>query len=145
MVEVNDLSLIYTMMRIYIFMLADSVCPCLAHVWLAVLSAVGLDSCFCAKPVLVQIFLTSITLNSVRGLVMNIKTIKTKLISQCWLLATRVLLCENVFCIQSVIFSENLTAGNPTKSSKLKEYWIAIFPKYGGKKDYEIMTYTKCS
>ena len=79
---------IYSMIGIYLlFMLAGSLGSCLAHVWLAVRYSVWLDSCFCAKPVLVQIFLTSITLNSVRGLVRSFKTIKTKLISQCWLLA----------------------------------------------------------
>ena len=137
----NDLSLIYTMMRIYIFMLADSVCPCLAHVWLAVLCAVGLVSCFCAKPVLVQIFLTSITLNSVRGLVMNIKTIKTKLISQCWLLTTGVSLCENLFCIQSVIFSENLTAGNRQKVRSSKNIELQFFQSTEKKKIMKLWNY----
>ena len=128
---------IYSMIGIYLlFMLAGSLGSCLAHVWLAVRYSVWLDSCFCAKPVLVQIFLTSITLNSVRGLVRSFKTIKTKLISQCWLLACYMKI-YSVFNPQ--YFPRSSLQETDKKSSNLKEYWIAIFPKYGEKINYEMM------
>ena len=111
---------IYSMIGIYLlFMLAGSLGSCLAHVWLAVRYSVWLDSCFCAKPVLVQIFLTSITLNSVRGLVRSFKTIKTKLISQCWLLACYMKI-YSVFNPQ--YFPRSSLQETDKKSSKLKEY-----------------------